>query len=487
MEQLKTNPLGNARKSLQKTNTSNSRLGFRKYKNYLDDSCEFIRVPDPGPIRMSNFLSDLIPLQIENMQKMGSYMAGFSQANPYQNMNPQKPKIERERSELFFREDKREPRARELVQKRVQDLEEVLVPVKSIETKLNEIKDERFITHVRFYNNDDSICGHNFYLNHHGKEDKDMEITKLENNKILIKYIPKKKKQEPVKRDLNKGEFRLEDVISDFFRVAQLFSKGKICLEKMKKRLFGKEPLVLRYEKIQDFLLKFFKMEDFSDEMTNLNKFEGIFIGVILQKKKYKQWTSSKLNFGILQKSPTKLKKSKIFETFMKFFLRHLVDNYSKMNFKTTHTQINHFFEDILGRDRDPIFRNIKSFCEKIRSIRNIKHDETPRKIIYSKDELLRNLTQKFVQNSDFRKRYDRVLVGRVTHLVFEDYKEKKIPRTISRIVKHFKNKIELGEDKMVAFLNFCVSLKANSKFRGIWSKAEFEHGMEIFLDFAGY
>lgn len=484
---MKTNNDNNPKKTNQKTKSDGTTLCpsmYQKQRNYLDNSCEFIIVPHPGPVRASRFLKQLLQPSIFNKNPI-------LWSTPHQNYKPG-AKI----ADIFDNQRQnnngnlsgpKEPVLSPKEAKEEEDLEEE-VSVDEPED-VDYVDDRKFLGKVNFYNENDSVCEHNIFLKYHQKQDKSMEITRLENNSLLIKFVQPKKDDKDVIQILDPNSPSVaQELIFIFFQTVKNFKRNGSLINKLKKKLFGEKELTLRYFKIKNFLTQFFSMEPFENELAELNQFEILFVGVVLHKKKYQNWDLRKVDFAELQKSRSKQQRMRLLEMFVVHLLQHMADLHTPESSLSRQRKVEALFEDLFGKERESPLENIKSVRARIQEIRHKKMsslDALDQKG-YSREELLRNLILSFFDHVGFKKMVNRKFLERLTQQIFEKYKEKKIGKIVGRIVDSFESKVEHGMAKMESFLKYCVDLKANSKFKCVWTRMEFVQGMEFLVELAG-
>ena len=160
---------------------------FQRRKNYLDNSCEFIDTPLPGPFRMSRIFMNLNPssfsIPCQPLASSSNVLPSFPSYLENQTLNPNFQKLTENslsNKKMFFQNKKAMSLKEEQeMNEEGLDLEKIISVDDSLEKQLKEIKNEKFIGHVKFYNEDDSICGHNFFIDHHNKQNKSIMHSKI--------------------------------------------------------------------------------------------------------------------------------------------------------------------------------------------------------------------------------------------------------------------------------------------------------------------
>lgn len=454
---------------------------YKRCRNYMDDTCEYIEVPLPGPVRMNQILYQMLQPEPDfpapELRPYGSHLA-YMNTNSTQksDITPIK-EITRKcggSAEKFDRSSRK---------KRMLDVRDDA-----------SVLEEQFMAQVNFYNDDETICSHNFFLVPENPQQKVSQITRVNNNSIIVKFESPGNKDAAEDQNEN-SESKVTDlkskaIILKFFKFFKLFSKKMISFEHLKKNIFSTDFETLGYSKIIDFLLKFFRLEDFSEEIGKLNKYELLFVGVLLHKKKYLFWNNHKVDFARLQTSPSKLSKSRLYETFLTFFFKYLIDLHSDQNTNSGfQKRSERYFYFLFGKDRMPELQNIQTLKAAIKSIRNTMKEMLPDESSpdnLNKAELLRLFTRKFVKQGQFLMVVSVEMLNKITTNIFDDYKENKMEKMIRKIVSCFEKKMSLSENKIKGLLDYCMTLKSNSKFQGVWTFEEFKQGKEIFIEYAG-
>lgn len=486
MDDMKTNLNYNHRKTPQKTKPAHPSLCpsiYQRQRNYLDNSCEFIQVPLPGPVRMSHFIRQLLQSSMiyNNPAMWPTPPHKFAQSPKMtQILNNQTPK--KSGSRVLAKDSLLSPEKPQ----QNEDLEQEVSVHDPTEKK--EIDDQHYLGKVNFYNHNDSICKHNIYLKYDQKQDKAMEVTRLENNSFLVKYIqPKKPDRTPDDGIGLDSQSLAEQVVFKFFQTVKNYRRNGSLIQQLRRKIFENEELILRSSKIKLFLISFFSMEDIRNELAQLNKFELLFVAVILHKKKYQNWDHHKIDFSELQKSRSKQQHTRLLEMFVVHLLHQMAEVHAPERSLSRQRKIEMLFDDLFGKERAAYLENIKSIQERIRVIRHrrLSQKELTDPKEYSRDEHLRSFILELMGYAGFSAIVNRNYLERMVGKIFEVYKEKKITKIVDRIVDSFESKVRQGAVQMDSFLKYCVDLKGNSKFKGVWTKMEFWQGMTHFLEFA--
>jgi hypothetical protein len=348
---------------------------------------------------------------------------------------------------------------------------------------------------VQFHGDDDSPCLHNLFLSVKNQDQQSLKLKRLEDNSIQIKFIPREQDEAHSGHDdsleMKKITLKSSDIISKFFNYLKLYTKGLIKKNHLKKIVFGTNELKINYKKIKLFLLNFFQIEDFRKELESLNKFEMMFVGIILNKKKYLKWKDTDINFATLQNSSCKIKKPKLFKFFLNFFVKHLIKKHNaKSKGISFQKQSENFFNYIFGPNQIPQLKNEQSFTQALKSIKpfvNSFSQHQSNKNNCTEEELLKKFTKIIVSQGRFKSFVSNRFLDKTTKMMFEDYKSHKMQKVINKIVDSFEKKLDNSVDKVDGLLDYYIALKTNSKFNGIWTFKEFQQGKEVFLEYACY
>lgn len=478
----------------------------RRYRNYLDNSCKHITVPIPGPIQLNNSIMHMLlgfGSQTDPEPKLAN--KSISQLNTNASQGHVEFMGKNVSSEIFHQdEDQSEKQIHQhdpIISVNLQDINRVAhiqdmqrVIMLERECQIKQ-KKGKFAAHVQFSGNDQIPCLHNVFFSLKNPNNGSIEFQKLEDDSIHIKLVPKEVHNNFLEdnESLEMKNFTLKssDIISKFFNYLKLYTKGLINKRYLKINLFQNNEVKINYKKIKLFLLKFFQIEEFNNELKSLNKFEMIFVGIILNKKKYLKWKDKEINFLNLQTSPCKLKKPKLYKFFLNFFVKYLIRKHNgKSKGICFQKQSENFFNFIFGPNQIPELKNEKNFTQTLKSLKSFIISflpDEPKDINFTEEELLKKFTKILVSLGRFKSFISSRFLDKTTKMMFEDYKTHKMKKTIEKIVNYFENKLENYDDKVDGLLEYYVTLKTNSKFNGIWTFKEFQQGKEVFLEYACY
>lgn len=492
---------------------------YQKRRNYLDDSCEFIQVPPPGPVRMTHFIWMLLqsPLMRSGPQTWprapsmpsAREAAWFGPGRPQgvwpgrpDQGWPSKPDLGwpsrpeggwPSKPDLGFgNEDSRscikEPELGQDLAGAEEDLEEETLEPGRPEPPAPE--QGRFLGRVKYFNENDSGCAHNIFLRYDQHQEHPMKVTQLENNSFLVKFVAPAARAEDARGGIGEAKEAtpVQKAIFSFFQTVRNFKRTSCLVAKLRARLVGGAGLHLRYGKIKAVMTSFFSMRPFEEGLAKLNRLEALFLGVVLHKKKFQDWDHRRVDFGLLQRSRSKQQRMRLLETFVVHLLHHMAEQHCPSRSVSKQKKIESLFTELFGARRAPSLQNIKTVRDQIRAIRHRSAGEGAARGAgkFSREQRLRQFVREMTRHAGLRAAASREALARMAQRIFEEYRDRKVARIMARIVNALEARVEPSQDRAQALLQYCVDLRANSKFKCAWTKAEFLQGKEIFVDFGG-
>ena len=383
--------------------------------------------------------------------------------------------------------------------------------------ELTKMKDQSYVGHVRFYNQL-GACSHNFFLKYPDQKNKKIEVTKINKNSILIKFmkVETDKDLEIADNLVNIEEVPCDEqfqitksnVISKFFSKLKQFSKNTISWDNFKTILHldpVTEKFQIRYELLKKFLLVFFRNEDVTQEFEQLNKIELIFVGLILNKKKFRNWNPDYLEMSKLQESQSNKGEKFLLRLFISFLVQFLTFKFvgnskaeqkliitqffkkskDKKMWRTSEqskTNVNTFFNYCFGVNRPKELRTLNSILKEIsrKSESKFANDKSS-KVSALKSKHLIKITTEIYENFNSKNLIHIESLNSIVREIYEFYTEVKLPEEIKFVVEELRSKMTNSTDQIENFLRYIIEMKKNSKFNYCWTFTELHQAKGIF------
>lgn len=338
----------------------------------------------------------------------------------------------------------------------------------------SKIEKLNLIGYVKFENHQDGQCFHRLYLDFNEQKHNNFKITKCQNNSLLLHFEDSDEK----KNKKNENQTKYKRKCSNF----EILSEILIFLDNLEKYqnkqinfanisvifdyFCDEDEKYLRNEIIKRFLLNFLKNKSLISDLEEINKYEYLLVLILLSKKKFKKWDTTKFDLKKIQQSKIIQNKNKLFLDFLRIILKYFYQ--MKKNSQTSK-----------NKTTSPLLSNLNCIKEIDLKIilknAELKEDEEKKiKFILSKLNL----------NDFFKKNITKKNIDLIYKDVKEFYYDYQIEQDVKKFLEFKNNFFSSFEGKKNLLLKFIIKVFMNKRIKYGLSYVEFDQAIENFKSF---